>query len=426
MKDPSDSDDLSQSTTRLKAQDSSQPTQPNSTARSRLTPFEQRMPKAYRPDEIVIDEARLKPQWDGLQGIAIAASGLVLIGLVLQNPWIGLPAALVSLVITIKALWQPGVYVFSTWVPQRYQQFVVPVFVILIALMGTTYLTILMLPKTLGITKINWDAFGALAELIGALGQISVAFLALYVAWRQYVISKELTTQQNRITQQQTIDTYFQGISDLVLDEEGMLEDWPSERAIAEGRTASILTGLNGEGKAKVIRFLSSAKLLTPLKRDRRLGRPIFDGLGGYEEDIEYGVRVIDLGSVLANADMALTDLRNTDLSDANLVNADLQACDLSRANLARSILYGANLEGADFSRVRLFYGKAENAIPRDRIHPPNYSSGAYTGAVIENANFSQVKNLSEEQRYYCCAWGGDMTRTSIPGGCEGIPNKLT
>jgi len=52
------------------------------------------------------------------------------------------------------------------------------------------------------------------------------------------------------------------------LDEEGLLEDWPQERAIAEGRTAAILSSVDGGGKAKIIRFLTSSKLLTPLKRD--------------------------------------------------------------------------------------------------------------------------------------------------------------
>jgi uncharacterized protein YjbI with pentapeptide repeats len=344
---------------------------------------------------------------------------------ILRNPWIGLPAVGVTLFATLFALWNPLNYILVTWVPKRYRQFIIPVLLLIIALGGTIFFTIFTLPSAIGLGPIDWNAFGALAELFGAVGQIMVAFLALFVAWRQYVISKELTTQQNKITQQQTIDAYFQGVSDLILDEEGLLEDWPPERAIAEGRTASILTGLNAEGKAKIIRFLSSAKLLTPLKRDRRLGRPIFDGLGGYEEDIEYGVRVIDLGSMLANADLSVTDLRNTDLSDANLVNADLENCDFHRANLARSILYGADLSGADLYRVRLFYGTAEQAMPRDRIHPPNYSTGAYTGAVVENADFTGVKNMTEEQRYYCCAWGGESTRGTIPGGCEGIPNKL-
>jgi hypothetical protein len=55
----------------------------------------------------------------------------------------------------------------------------------------------------------------------------------------------------------------------------------------------------------------------------------------------------------------------------------------------------------------------------------PDYRTGEHTGAVIENADFSGAQRLSEDQRYYCCAWGGSKTRATIPGGCEGIPNKL-
>lgn len=271
----------------------------------------------------------------------------------------------------------------------------------------------------------NWDAVGALGEVFGALGQILIAIVAVYVAWRQYVISKDLTIQQNTITQQQTIDSYFQGISELVLDEEGLLEDWPQERAIAEGRTAAILGSIDAAGKAKIIRFLSRSRLLTPLKRDRRLGRAIFDGVGGYEEDREHGVRVIDLGVMLAKADLSGTDLRWVDLSEANLFRANLSYCDLFKANLSRCILYEANLRGADLKGTQLFYGPVATASPRSRTDPPNYQTGAYTGAVIEGANFSQVQRLSEEQRYYCCAWGGEKTRRTIPGGCEGIPNRL-
>ncbi len=271
----------------------------------------------------------------------------------------------------------------------------------------------------------NWDAVGALGEVFGALGQILIAILAVYVAWRQYIISKDLTIQQNTITQQQTIDSYFQGISELVLDEEGLLEDWPQERAIAEGRTAAILGSIDAAGKAKIIRFLSRSRLLTPLKRDRRLGRPILDGVGGYEEDREHGVRVIDLGVMLAKADLSGTDLRWVDLSEANLFRANLSHCDLFKANLSRCILYEANLRGADLKSAQLFYGPVTTASPRSRTDPPDYQTGAYTGAVVEGANFSQVQRLSDEQRYYCCAWGGEKTRRTIPGGCEGIPNRL-
>ncbi len=70
--------------------------------------------------------------------------------------------------------------------------------------------------------SLKWDA-------LGAVGQILIAILAVWVAWRQNQISESLTGQQNVITQQQTIDAYFQGISDLVLDPQGQLEDWPQK-----------------------------------------------------------------------------------------------------------------------------------------------------------------------------------------------------
>lgn len=353
-----------------------------------------------------------------------AATVMLIIGLLFHNSWIGLPAAVVVLWLSWRVLWPPLSKALQEWVSVRNQQLILAGFLSVIALIGVIQFT--GLPQILlGDRPVNWEAVGALADSFGAIGQILVAFLALYVAWRQYVISKELTEQQNRITQQQTIDAYFQGISDLVINEEGLLEDWPPERAIAEGRTAAILTGLSAQGKAKVIRFLSSSKLLTPLKRDRRLGRAIFDGLGGYEEDLEYGVRVIDLVGMLANVDLSGTDLRRTEMSEANLVHTNLQGCDLGRANLSRCILYGANLSKTDLTRTRFFYGSVEEASPRDRMNPPNFSTGSQTGAVIENANFSKAEGLSEEQRYYCCAWGGKKTRATIPGGCEGIPNKL-
>lgn len=275
------------------------------------------------------------------------------------------------------------------------------------------------------LNQFKYDEFGSWADWVGALGQIMIAVLAVYVAWQQYVISKDLTIQQNRITQQQTIDAYFQGISELVLGPDGLLEDWPQERAIAEGRTAAILSSVDGSGKAKILRFLSRSRLITPLKRDSHLGRPILDGSGGYAEDREFGMRVINLGVVLAGCNLAEQDLRWTDLSEANMVRTDLSKADLVKANLARTILYEADLQGADLKGVRLFYGDFHLASPRSRTQPPNFETGEYTGAVIEKANFTGVKNLSEENRYYCCCWGGEYTRSTIPGGCLGIPDCL-
>jgi uncharacterized protein YjbI with pentapeptide repeats len=287
-----------------------------------------------------------------------------------------------------------------------------------VAILMTAHVTAFDSAFTRWFDSLKWEA-------LGAVGQILIAILAVWVAWRQNEISESLTGQQNVITQQQTIDSYFQGISDLVLDPQGQLEDWPLERAIAQARTAALLGGCDADGRAKIIRFLSSANLLTPLKRDGLLGRPILDGTGGYVVDLANGVRVVNLGMMLAGRDVCNTDLRNADLSGANLIKTNFVNCDLTGANLVGAILAKANLRNTDLSRVRLFYGKLETASPRDRQHLPNFETGEYTGVVVEDADFSKAIDLSEETRQYLCAWCGKKSRKTIPGGCEDVPNRL-
>lgn len=357
--------------------------------------------------------------------LTFIAIAILIVGLSINNFWVGMSGAIAALLVSVPVI-LPALqrFVNKALSPQERSQ-IVAVFGIIAGLVGLASLTGLNRHIDKLLKNINSDAIGSLAEWTGAVGQILIAVLAVYIAWRQYVISKDLTIQQNTITQQQTIDSYFQGVSDLALDDEGLLEDWPQERAFSEGRTAAILGSVDASGKAKVLRFLSQSRLLTPLKRDRHLGRPMLDGNGGYQEDRSYGVRVIDLNIMLAGADISRTDLRWTELSDANMVRANLSGCDLVKANLSRTILYDANLAGADMKGVRLFYGSLENASPRSRIYPPNYETGEYTGAVVENADFTGVQRLDEEQKLYCCYWCGDRARSTIPGGCKGIPNKL-
>jgi uncharacterized protein YjbI with pentapeptide repeats len=357
--------------------------------------------------------------------ILLMAIALMLLGLIINNFWIGMAASIVALAISIQLLWQPGRRLFTELIPENERAVIFGSVFGVIALLG--FFQFSGVYRWIGgiLGGIGWDIIGTLGEFFGALGQILIAVLAAYIAWRQYVISRDLTIQQNIITQQQTIDTYFQGVSDLILDDEGLLEDWPQERAIAEGRTAAILGSVDAAGKAKIIRFLSRAKLLSPLRRDCRLGRPILDGQGGYQEDRSDGVRVIDLGVMLAGADLSGSDLRWTDLSEANLIRANLTRCDLVRTNFSRTILCNAQLSQTDLNGTRFFYGKAETASPRSRTTPPDYRTGEHTGAVVEDADLSDATQLSPEQRYYFCAWGGSKTRSTIPGGCEGVPNKL-
>ena len=184
------------------------------------------------------------------------------LGLWFRLPWLGITSAIAALLLSLGVVFNS----VKSWVNKFLN---VQEKKTILAFIGFTG-AIAGLCNYLGVYRniVNWltqfkyDEFGSWAEWIGAIGQISIAILAVYVAWAQYVISKDLTIQQNRITQQQTIDAYFQGISDLTVNEEGLLEDWPQERAIAEGRTASILSSVDENGKAKVIRFFVPISLI--------------------------------------------------------------------------------------------------------------------------------------------------------------------
>ncbi|MEB3256402.1 MAG: pentapeptide repeat-containing protein [Synechococcaceae cyanobacterium] len=272
----------------------------------------------------------------------------------------------------------------------------------------------------------NWEAIGALGEgVIGAFGQILVALVALFIAWRQVMVDMRLTTQQNRITEAQTIDSFIHGISEMIIDEEGMLEDWPLERMLAEGRLAAVLSSIEPEGKAKVLRFLSHARLLTPLRRDHRLGRAILDGEGNYEEDRFDGVPVIRLQQILRGADLAGCDLRGVDFNGADLRGADLSGADLREAILAGANLGGANLSGARLEGARFFWGRAQTASPQRPGLRPDPRTGASSGAVVENVNLSGVRQLDPQAHFYLASWSGSRSRASLPGGSKGIANQL-
>ena len=356
--------------------------------------------------------------------VAIASVIVVVIGFTLNSFWLTLAGSLVAFFVSLRLL-NPTLQEALSDLTQQQKALLVAIPGLLFGIVGLVYTSGISRPIARWGSGLRWDIISALGDFLGAIGQTFIAILAVYVAWRQYIISRDLTVQQNLITQQQTIDSYFQGISELVLDDEGLLEDWPQERIIAEARTAAILSSVDSDGKAKVLRFLSRSKLLTPLARDQRLGRPILDGMGGYAEDRLSGTRVIDLGVMLAASNLSATDLRWLDLSAANLIRANLSGCDLVRTNFSCAILCDADLSNTDMMGVRLFYGSLETATPRTRQDKPDYRTGRFTGAVVEGADFTNTRRLSETQRCYCCEWGGNKTRGTIPGGCEGIVNRL-
>jgi uncharacterized protein YjbI with pentapeptide repeats len=349
-----------------------------------------------------------------------------LVGLVVRWPWLAVTAALVSLALAMRQLLPP------LWRQLSGRLDDAPTARVLAG--AAVLLTVIAIPLALGwldpfleiYRSRNWEAIGAIGEgVIGAFGQILVALVALAIAWRQVMVDQRLTTQQNRITQAQTIDSFIHGISEMIIDEEGLLEDWPLERMLAEGRLAAVLSSIDREGQARILRFLSHARLLTPLRRDHRLGRAILDGEGNYEEDRAHGVPVVRLQRMLKGVDLSGTDLRGVDFNAADLRGTDFAHADLREANLAGANLSGANLEGARLDNARFFYGDAHTATPVGWGDPIDHQTGSGTGAHVENVNFSAVRQLDPQAIPYLAAWSGARSRATLPGGGKGIPSQL-
>ncbi|MEO0836450.1 MAG: low-complexity protein, partial [Cyanobacteria bacterium J06642_3] len=180
--------------------------------------------------------------------LIVIALSLMVVGLWFRLPWLGLTSALFALLLSLGVVLNSVKVWVTKFLTIQERRTILAFIGFISAIAGLcNYLGVY---RNIGswLNQFKYDEFGSWADWIGALGQISIAILAVYVAWAQYVISRDLTIQQNRITQQQTIDTYFQGISDLTLNDEGLLEDWPQERAVAEGRTASILSSIDENG----------------------------------------------------------------------------------------------------------------------------------------------------------------------------------
>jgi hypothetical protein len=388
------------------------------------------LPRDPEPGTEAVPAFRGSGPWNRLNQSAplqlLLSLALTLMGLLLTWPPLTIVAGVLTLVLSLWQLVPPALHQLAGRLDD------VPTARVL-ALLGLL-LGAIAVPIALGwwdplidlYRSRNWEAIGALGEgVIGAFGQILVALVALSIAWRQVMVDVRLTSQQNRITEAQTIDSFIHGISEMIIDEEGMLEDWPLERMLAEGRLAAVLSSIEAEGKAKVLRFLSYARLLTPLRRDHRLGRAILDGEGNYEEDRFDGVPVIRLLQILRGANLSGCDLRGIDFNGADLRGADLSQADLRDTILAGTNLGGANLSGAWLEGARFFWGRAQTATPLRAGQRPDPHSGAGSGAVVENVNVSGARQLDPQAHYYLASWSGPRSRATLPGGTRGIANQL-
>ena len=179
----------------------------------------------------------------------------------------------------------------------------------------------------------NRLAVGALAEIAGATGSIAIAAVAVYVGIRQWVDGKRISREQRELTEEierkseaakleqdriiraQSLDSYFDGISTLLLlDEGGIFTD--TARSLTKGRTDAILKILKADEKRNLIAFLYGSGLIS----SNGDGEPAMVALSGSDlSEVELN------GTALPNAGFGMANLRGASIKEADLDGVDLR-----------------------------------------------------------------------------------------------------
>lgn len=202
--------------------------------------------------------------------------------------------------------------------------------------------------------------------------------------------------------QQAALQTYFDRMSDLILNDHLKISKDDEMRYLARTRTLDVLSQLDSSRKGEVMRFLNDTGLI-------KTGSVIVDLSNAdlSRADLEgINLRDADLSNVsFVNANMQFSQLSGTNLSSANLSGANLQfarlhAADLKEANLSVVLgnatnLNGADLSNADLSGANLQFAQMRAANLKEAdLSEANQSKDDLSNADLSNANLSGA-NLS-------------------------------
>jgi uncharacterized protein YjbI with pentapeptide repeats len=185
---------------------------------------------------------------------------------------------------------------------------------------------------------------------------------------------------RNERSQDEALQSYLDQMSQLLIDTEGTrlrkLEPDEDVRNLMRARTITALAMLDASRKARVVRYLVEADLIT---REN----PVIDlrdtDLRGVDlKGIDLNHRNLS-GVYLTEANLSEANLRDVNLSgatltdatlsdatitDTNLTDADLSGADLTYAELSNTALSGADLSGADLRDAQgLTQAQIEQAI---------------------------------------------------------------
>jgi uncharacterized protein YjbI with pentapeptide repeats len=248
--------------------------------------------------------------------------------------------------------------------------------------------------------KTAWD----LANLV--IVPVSLAVIAFLFSDRQRLEDREIARAQReqdlRMAEQQrstdneialnrereeALQAYLSTMTELILGHD--LAD-AKVAAIAQARTISLLSRLDGNRRSAVLEFLVEAGLVAAEKPTIRLS--------GADLSNMQGVRFAMTGVSLSGANLSKSRLAHASIRSSDLRYADLTEVDLSDADLFNTDLCGANLWRTDFSRAILVGANLSKGIPsRASLSPAKAKADAREAeenwlAKLADATFERAK----------------------------------
>jgi uncharacterized protein YjbI with pentapeptide repeats len=161
---------------------------------------------------------------------------------------------------------------------------------------------------------------------------------------------------------------------------------------VARARTLTVLSRLDGDRKARMVRFLNEARLIDP-------------------DDVVLALHKADLKGInLSQTELFGAAMIGADLRKADLREAVFYSCDFSKADLSGADLSGAKLWGK--TKVTAQYDEGE-VIERTRpklvgasLRGADLSGADLSGADLSGASLSSVNlthaNVTEKRILLC------------------------
>jgi hypothetical protein len=188
----------------------------------------------------------------------------------------------------------------------------------------------------------------------------------------------------DRRAQDEALQAYLEQIGQLLLDKDRPLrqsKEGDEVRMLTRARTLTVLPGLDGHRKRRVLQFLYESGLISR-------GNLILDLRGADPSGANLS------NSKLSNANLGETNLSRADLRETLLHKADLHEADLREADLRGTSLGRADLHLADLRHADLSGSNFSEATP----HLSGILEALGHGAILTYTNLEGVRGLTNEQ----------------------------